>query len=80
MLVALQSSVEELKKKFHAAKKQYYPARQRYSLPPKAGEKKGEALKDGAKLSTYSLQSGATLHFKDLGPQVRQRYCGLCRV
>jgi very-long-chain enoyl-CoA reductase len=39
-------------------------------LPPKEGEKRGEALKDGGKLSDYGLKTGATLQFKDLGPQV----------
>ena len=65
-----QATVDELKAKFAAAKPALYPARQRFSLPPKAGEKRGEALKDGAKLSDYGLKTGDTLHFKDLGPQV----------
>lgn len=61
----------ELKKKFYALKRKYYPARQRFSLPPKDGEARGVALEDGKRLSDYGLKDGATLEFKDLGPQVR---------
>ena len=45
--------------------------RQEWRLPPKAGEPRGAALKDGAaKLADVGVGSGATLHLKDLGPQV----------
>jgi very-long-chain enoyl-CoA reductase len=59
-----------LKKKYHAVAKKYYPSRQRLTLPPKEGQKSGEALKDGSKLSDYKLASGSVIQFKDLGPQV----------
>jgi hypothetical protein len=65
-----QASVDDLKAKFAQAKPQYYPARQRFSLPPRDGDKRGEPLKDGSRLSDYGLKTGATLQFKDLGPQV----------
>lgn len=66
----LQYTVVELKKRFYAQKKQYYPARQRYTLPPKEGQKSGAALKDDAKLSEFGITNGSVLYFKDLGPQV----------
>lgn len=62
--------MDDLKKAFHAKKRPLYPARQRFSLVPKAGEKRGEALVDGRPLAAYALQTGSVLHFKDLGPQV----------
>lgn len=46
------------------------PTRQRFSLPPKQGEKRGEPLKNGKKLSDYGIKAGSVLHFKDLGPQI----------
>lgn len=61
----------QLKKKFHAVNKKYYPARQRMTLPAKEGQKSGEVLKDSAKLSEYGLSSGSVVLFKDLGTQVR---------
>jgi hypothetical protein len=74
----LQSTLVELKKEFYRKKKQYYPARQRYTLPPKEGQKSGTALKDGDKLGEAGLTNGSVLYFKDLGPQViaRQRAGG----
>lgn len=66
-----QSTVAELKKKFHGLKKTYYPARQRFALPVKAGETRGQVLSDDSKrLSDYGLAEGGKLEFKDLGPQV----------
>lgn len=62
--------MDDLKKAFHAKKRALYPSRQRFSLVPKAGEKRGEALVDGKPLSAYGLKTGSVLHFKDLGPQV----------
>lgn len=70
LLSLLQDTVAELKKRFHAVSNKYYPARQRYTLPLKEGQKSGEALKDSAKLSDYGLTDGSVLHFKDLGTQV----------
>ena len=67
----LQGSVDDLKKAFHKAKPQFYPSRQRFTFPLKAGEKKATALAAGKKLSDYDVKDGTVLIFKDLGPQVR---------
>lgn len=61
----------ELKKKIHALKPKFYPSRQRLTLPPKAGAKSGEALRDSATIESLGLKDGAVVHFKDLGTQVR---------
>ena len=65
-----QGTVADLQRAFHSAKHQFYPSRQRFSLPVKAGEKKATALVHGKKLSDYDLTDGSVLIFKDLGPQV----------
>lgn len=62
----------ELKKKYHAQAKKYYPARQRLTLPAKEGQKSGDVLKDSDQLSKYGLSNGSVVQFKDLGPQVRR--------
>ncbi|KAG2447625.1 hypothetical protein HYH02_007543 [Chlamydomonas schloesseri] len=65
------STVAELKKKFYGLKKTYYPARQRFALPVKPGETRGQVLSDDSKrLSDYGLADGGKLEFKDLGPQI----------
>lgn len=69
--MTLQDTVTALKKQFCAAKK-VQPARQRLTLPPKEGQKSGDALKDSDKLSACGLSNGSVVQFKDLGPQVRQ--------
>jgi hypothetical protein len=69
----LQDTVAQLKKKYHALNKKYYPARQRLTLPAKEGQKSGEVLKDSSKLSDYGLANGSVVQFKDLGTQVRAR-------
>lgn len=69
LLITLQDTVTALKKQFCAAKR-VQPARQRLTLPPKEGQKSGDALKDTDKLSVYGLTNGSVLQFKDLGPQV----------
>ena len=66
----MQGTVDDLKRAFHKAKPQFYPARQRFTFPLKAGEKKPTALAAGKKLSDYDLNDGTVLIFKDLGPQV----------
>jgi hypothetical protein len=66
-----QDTVAALKKKIHAAKKTYYPARQRLTLPPAPGQKSGDAPKDSATLSSLGLKDGSVVYFKDLGTQVR---------
>ena len=66
-----QDTVTELKKKFHALSPKFYPARQQLALPPKQGQKKGEALKNGSMtLGDCGLTDGSVVQFKDLGPQV----------
>lgn len=65
-----EDTVTELKKRYHAVAPKYYPARQRLTLPPKEGQKSGDALKDDAKLSDYGLTDGSIVHFKDLGIQI----------
>ncbi|GLC34092.1 hypothetical protein PLESTB_000836600 [Pleodorina starrii] len=62
--------VAELKKKFYGLKKKYYPARQRFTLPLKPGEKRGTVLDDSKRLSDYGLADGGKVEFKDLGPQI----------
>jgi very-long-chain enoyl-CoA reductase len=66
----VQDTVTALKKTYHAKNKKYYPARQRLTLPPKEGQKSGEALRDDYKLSKYGLSNGSVVQFKDLGTQV----------
>lgn len=68
--VDLQATVEDLQQAVYTKKKTLYPSRQRFSLPAKAGEKRGLALVPGKKLSDYALGSNSVLQFKDLGPQV----------
>mmetsp|Transcript_25782 Transcript_25782/g.56172 ORF Transcript_25782/g.56172 Transcript_25782/m.56172 type:complete len:308 (+) Transcript_25782:189-1112(+) len=68
--VDLDDTVSELKKKFHKSYRTLPPERQRYTLPPKAGEAKGQVLEDSKALSTYGLKNGSVLVFKDLGPQI----------
>lgn len=60
----------EFKKAFAKVKRELYPSRQRFSLPPAAGEARGKTLEDSSKLSEYGLKNGSVLQFKDLGPQV----------
>lgn len=71
-----QLTVKEFKKKFHAAKRKFYPSRQRFTLPLKAGETRATALEDSKKLSDFGLKDGSIVHFKDLGPQVRWGFDG----
>ncbi|MEW5320127.1 MAG: hypothetical protein WDW38_011224 [Sanguina aurantia] len=64
------ATVMELKKVFAKLKEDMYPSRQRFSLPPAAGEARGKALEDSSKLSEYGLKTGSVLQFKDLGAQI----------
>eukprot|EP01025_Chloroclados_australasicus_P047735 TRINITY_DN5384_c0_g1_i2.p1 TRINITY_DN5384_c0_g1~~TRINITY_DN5384_c0_g1_i2.p1 ORF type:complete len:335 (-),score=22.08 TRINITY_DN5384_c0_g1_i2:419-1354(-) len=64
------ATVADLQKAIHKTIKKYYPERQRISLPPTEGNKKGEVLRSSSKLSEYGITDGAELHFKDLGPQI----------
>ncbi|KDD76353.1 hypothetical protein H632_c257p1 [Helicosporidium sp. ATCC 50920] len=68
--VAESATVDELKAAIAKARPRLYAARQRLSLPVKEGQKRGEALADGAPLSKYGVQEGSVLFLKDLGPQV----------
>lgn len=65
-----QATVDDLKARFAELKPRYYPSRQRFTLPVREGQRSGEALASGKKLSDYGLQDGSVLLFKDLGPQV----------
>jgi very-long-chain enoyl-CoA reductase len=62
--------VDDLIAAMSAAKPKYYPSRCRFSLLPKEGESRGQALASGKKLSDYDLSDNATVQFKDLGPQI----------
>ncbi|KAK9820065.1 hypothetical protein WJX72_005670 [[Myrmecia] bisecta] len=64
------ATVRDLMQAFHKLRPKYYPSRQRFSLAPKAGEKRGVALVPGKKLSDFDLRDGSVLTFKDLGPQI----------
>lgn len=47
-----------------------YPSRQRWTLAPVEGQRSGQALAPGKKLSDYAVGEGTALVFKDLGPQI----------
>lgn len=66
---AAQASVADLQAAVHKARPKLYPARQRFTLPKKDGEKKPAALAAGKRLADYDLADGTELTFKDLGPQ-----------
>ena len=68
---AAQASVADLQAAVHKARPKLYPARQRFTLPKKDGEKKPVALAAGKRLADYDLADGTELTFKDLGPQAR---------
>jgi len=61
-----QVSVEDFKREL-AKKIPYPPERQRILT---GTERDSPAFDDSKKLSDYNLQDGATLYFKDLGPQI----------
>lgn len=65
-----EDTVTDLKKAYHKVAKKYYPARQRLTLPAKEGQRSGDVLKDGAKLSELGLANGSVVQFKDLGTQI----------
>lgn len=60
----------DLKARFADLKPKYYPSRQRWTLAVKEGQRSGEVLAEGKRLSDYGIDDGATLIFKDLGPQI----------
>ena len=62
--------MDDLKARFAELKPRFYASRQRWTLPPKEGQRSGEALASGKRLSDYGLTDGSTLIFKDLGPQI----------
>jgi hypothetical protein len=66
----LQAELSDLKKRVYVAMR-LHPERQRFTLPPKPGQLKGEVLKDGVKLAAMGLGNGSEVILKDLGPQVR---------
>eukprot|EP00227_Mantoniella_beaufortii_P020469 CAMPEP_0197585870 /NCGR_PEP_ID=MMETSP1326-20131121/8037_1 /TAXON_ID=1155430 /ORGANISM="Genus nov. species nov., Strain RCC2288" /LENGTH=308 /DNA_ID=CAMNT_0043150433 /DNA_START=20 /DNA_END=946 /DNA_ORIENTATION=- len=68
------ATTDDLKRAFFVAKRQYYPSRQRFTLPVPEGadaKARGTPLDAGKSLSKdYGLSSGSLVVFKDLGPQV----------
>ncbi len=62
----------DLQAAVHKARPKLYPARQRFTLPKKDGEKKPVALAGGKRLADYDMVDGTELAFKDLGPQACQ--------
>jgi hypothetical protein len=62
--------VADLQKALYKARPKLYPARQRFTLPKREGEKRAVALAPAKRLADYDLADGAELTFKDLGPQV----------
>lgn len=64
------ATVTDLKKALHKNLAKYYPDRQRLTLPPAPGQKRGTALADGKSLSDYGIDDGSVVQFKDLGPQI----------
>ena len=68
----LQATVDDLKARFAELKPRYYPSRQRFTLPPREGQRSGDVLSGGGKrlAADYGLEDGSVLYFKDLGPQV----------
>ena len=69
-MVCIQATVEDLQVALHSKKKSLHPARQRFTLPLRYGEKKAVALTPGKRLSDFGIANGSILTFKDLGPQV----------
>jgi very-long-chain enoyl-CoA reductase len=66
-----QATVEDLKTAFAKAKPKFYLSRQRFTTQPTGQAPRGEPLiADIKPLSAYGVSDGATLIFKDLGPQV----------
>jgi hypothetical protein len=66
-----QATVEDLKAAFAQAKPKYYQSRQRFTIQPTADAPGSVPLTaDSKPLSEYGVADGATLLFKDLGPQV----------
>jgi len=74
-----EASVDDLKALIHTKSKKrelkgvkavLYPERQAFNLPKKAGEKRGEVLRNGKKLGDYGITDNSVLEFKDLGIQI----------
>lgn len=63
-------TVDDVMAAFAEKKPKFYLSRQRFTLPPVEGAKRGMALVAGMPLTEYSLSEGSVLLFKDLGPQV----------
>ena len=67
----VQATVEDLKAAFSNAKPKYYVSRQRFTIQSTADAPGSVPLTaDSKQLSEYGVSDGATLLFKDLGPQV----------
>ena len=66
-----QATVEDLKAAFAKAKPKYYVSRQRFTIQATVDASGSVPLTaDRKPLSEYGVADGATLLFKDLGPQV----------
>ena len=70
-LSGVQATVEDLKAAFAKAKPKYYVSRQRFTIQSMTDAPGSVPLTaDSKQLSEYGVSDGATLLFKDLGPQV----------
>ena len=65
-----QATVDDLKARFAELKPSLYASRQRWTLLPREGQRSGDALVEGKRLSDYAIVNGTSLIFKDLGPQI----------
>ena len=66
----MQATLQDLQKAVHRRNNKLYPERQRFTLLPTAGQKRGVVITPGKALSSFGLKDGDELIFKDLGPQV----------
>eukprot|EP00891_Asterochloris_glomerata_P000799 jgi/Astpho2/799/Aster-00653 len=64
------ATLQDLQKAVHRRHNKLYPERQRFTLLPPAGQKRGVVITPGKTLSSFGLKDGDELIFKDLGPQV----------
>lgn len=66
----MQATLQDLQKAVHRRHNKLHPERQRFTLLPPAGQKRGVVITPGKTLSSFGLKDGDELIFKDLGPQV----------
>ncbi|XP_070564161.1 probable very-long-chain enoyl-CoA reductase art-1 [Ptychodera flava] len=60
-----ESTIGDIKQRYHLQNRKCYPDRQSYRNEPK-----GKMLKDEATLKALNIRDGDSLYFKDLGPQI----------